>query len=103
MLQYAADTSGILGDIESAKLFLKEVEVFGHCSGLVLNKNKTEGMWIGASSGNKSKPLGISWPDEPLRLLGVYFSYGEKNTMMQISKAKLRNVKKSSTFGNLGI
>ena len=35
-------------------------------------------MWLGKERDNKTKPLGISWPDRPLRVLGVYFSYDQK-------------------------
>jgi hypothetical protein len=58
-------------DLSSAKLFLKEIESFGKCSGLVLNKDKSEAMWIGSSAHNPSKPLGISLPDDPIRGLGI--------------------------------
>jgi len=27
---------------------------------------------------NKIKPLGLNWPDEPIKALGVYYSYDEK-------------------------
>ena len=46
LLQYADDTSGTVSDLNSAKQFLKTVETFGFYSGLKLNKEKTEGMWI---------------------------------------------------------
>lgn len=75
LLQYADDTNGILKDRKSAKLFLNEVEYFGTFSGLKLNKDKTEGMWLGSFRDQKCKPLGIKWPEEPLKMLGVYLSY----------------------------
>lgn len=92
-LQYADDTSGILKDIASAKAFLHTVEKFGTYSGLTLNKTKTEGMWLGTNRDNTSKPLGISWSDEPVRVLGVYISYNEqecirKNFQDKIIKCK---------------
>ena len=34
-------------------------------------------MWLGSFRDKRSKPLGIKWPEEPLRLLGVYISYNE--------------------------
>ncbi len=75
LLQYADDTSGLLADIESAKAFLKTVEKFGSFSGLKMNIEKTEGMWLGSVRENNKTPLGISWPKRPLRILGVYASY----------------------------
>ena len=32
-------------------------------------------MWIGSSRDKTSKPFGIKWPDEPIKALGVYYSY----------------------------
>ena len=50
------------------------VDEFGHYSGLKLNIEKNEGLWLGANKDNKSTPLGISWP-KSIRILGIYFSY----------------------------
>ena len=77
LLQYADDTTGTLKDKQSAKYFLATVEEFGVFSGLKLNKEKTEAMWIGSKEHEKSQPFGISWPKRPLRMLGVHFSYDE--------------------------
>ena len=35
-------------------------------------------MWIGSLRNNKIKPFGLQWPDEPIKALGVYYSYDEK-------------------------
>ncbi len=77
IMQYADDTSGILKDLISAKKFLKIVKEFGQYSGLNLNVEKTEGMWLGSNRFKNTKPLGIVWPDRPLRILGIYFSYNQ--------------------------
>ncbi|MDY6822057.1 MAG: reverse transcriptase domain-containing protein, partial [Deferribacterota bacterium] len=78
ILQYADDTSGILQDIKSAKEFLKTIDEFGKHSGLKLNIEKTEGMWLGKNKNNQSKPLGISWSNQPLKILGIYMSYNKE-------------------------
>ena len=72
VFQYADDTVGVLQDLKSAKHFLKTVEEFGTYSGLKLNIEKTEGLWIGANKGKQSQPLGISWPENPIKILGIY-------------------------------
>ena len=77
VLQYADDTSGIVSDTNSAKQFLKIVETFGTYSGLKLNKSKTEAAWLGSLRNQTLTPLGISWPKNPLRILGVYISYDD--------------------------
>ena len=35
-------------------------------------------MWIGSKRHYKQKPFGIKWPDEPIKALGVYFTYDQK-------------------------
>lgn len=35
-------------------------------------------MWIGSSKENKTKPFSIEWPNEPIKTLGVYFTYDLK-------------------------
>ena len=106
--QFADDTTCVLQDIESAKLFLSEVERFGSFSGLRLNKEKTEGLWLGSNSDNKTKPLSISWPGKPLRILGVYFSYDKTscdkyNFEEKISKVRsVFNIWKSRNLTLLG-
>ena len=93
LLQYADDTSGMLKDVNSAKVFLQIVHKFGEYSGLCLNRDKTEAMWLGSCRNNTVKPLGILWPVRPLRVLGVYVSYNDEanytlNFEEKIEKAK---------------
>ena len=78
-MQYADDTTAMLQDIESAKLFFEVTRKFSFNSGLKLNVEKTEGLWIGANRKNNVKPLGISWPEKPLKLLGLYIGHNEKD------------------------
>ena len=35
-------------------------------------------MWIGSSKENKAKPLRIKWPNEPIKALGIYYTYDVK-------------------------
>ena len=59
LLQYADDTTAVLSDMDSAKTLFELLDVFKDVSGLKINCTKTEGMWIGASKENKTKPFGI--------------------------------------------
>ena len=111
-LQYADDTTGLLNDIKSAKLFLRTVEEFGNFSGLKLNKGKTEAMWIGSKRKNTTNPLEIAWPQKPIRLLGVYIGYDEKecnklNVENKIIKSKgilnLWKMRKLTLMGRIQI
>ena len=78
LLQYADDMTATLSDINSLQALLDLLEVYKNDSGLTINCTKTEGMWIGSLRNNKTKPLGLKWPDEPIKALGVYYSYDEK-------------------------
>ena len=78
LLQYADDTTAVLSDIDSAQALFNLLEVFKNLSGLVINSSKTEGMWIGSSRDKTSKLFSIKWPDEPIKALGVYYSYDIK-------------------------
>ena len=33
-------------------------------------------MWIGSTKENKAKPLGIKWPNEPIKALGANYRAG---------------------------
>ena len=59
-----------------------------------INPSKTEGMWIGSSRGNKTKPFGIKWPNEPIKALGVYYSYDPKLLLEKNFIEKLDTIKK---------
>ena len=55
--------------LNSAHALFKLLDVFKTLSGLTLNSTKTEGMWIGYSRKNQTKPSGIKWPSEPIKAL----------------------------------
>ena len=78
LLQYADDTTAVLSDFNSAQTLFKLLDDFKKLSGLEVNPTKTEGMWIGYSKENKTKPFGIKWPSQPIKALGVYYSYDKK-------------------------
>ena len=78
ILQYADDTTAELSDISSAEQLFEVLNFFKDISGLKINCKKTEGMWIGSTKENKAKPLGIRWPNEPIKALGVYYTYDVK-------------------------
>ena len=43
----------------------------------VICKSKTESLWIGSLKGNGIKPVGIKWPSEPIKFLGIFFTYDQ--------------------------
>ena len=71
LFQYADDTTAVHSDINSAQTLFRLLDDFKKFSGFEINPTKTEGMWIGSSRKNKTKPFGIKWPNEPIKALGV--------------------------------
>ena len=63
-------------------------------------------MWIGSTKENNAKPLGIKWPIELIKALGVYYMYDvkllrEKNFIERLdSIKKLINIWSSRGFDN---
>jgi len=56
---------------------LKEVLDKKTCSGLKLNKDKTEAYWL-SSSHNCKQDLGLETVNEPMKILGIYFTYNSR-------------------------
>ena len=52
---------------------------FWFFSELIMNKDKTEGLWIGYLKHCKDKVWGIKWTDKPVKTLGIYFRHEKKN------------------------
>ena len=48
------------------------LEMFTKCAGLKMNKEKSEAMWIGASSNYRHKPYGLKWNNSLVKSLGIY-------------------------------
>jgi hypothetical protein len=76
------------------------IEEFGNLSGLKLNKNKTEWIWLGRLKHTKDKYENIIWTNEPIKSLGVYFGYNKTqcdqlNYEKQINKCKATTIVKS--------
>ena len=56
---------------------------------------KTEGMWLGGWKNKTDMPLGFRWPQDPIKALGIYFSYDENKTNELNFAEKIRNVEKT--------
>ena len=51
-------------------------------------------MWIGSKRHYKEKPFVIKWPDEPIKALGVYFTYDQKLLKEKNLIERLDSIKK---------
>ena len=63
------------------------MEIFGNLSGLTLNRNKTEGIWLGRLKHRKDKFENITWTKDIVKYLGVHFGH-------DISKCQQSNIEK---------
>ena len=59
---------------------LVTINNFGGISGLQLNVKKklNKAVWLGKWSKNRSTPLQLTWTRDPVKILGIHFSYDEK-------------------------
>ena len=94
VLQYADDTTAVLSYLDSANALFQQLDLFKNLCGLKINSSKTEGMWIGSQKNNEEKPLGIKWPSEPIKALGVFFTYDQALLYEKNFQDKLDNMKK---------
>ena len=57
---------------------MNEIEIFGSFLGVLLNRNKTEAVWIGILKKFKYKSAGINWTDKPIKSLGIYVGHNDE-------------------------
>ena len=69
--QYADDIFLYLKDGEQFLNALDTIIDFGQVSGLVLNLEKTEGLWLGSLANCNERICGLKWPNIN-RYLGIY-------------------------------
>jgi hypothetical protein len=74
---------------------MNEIEIVGSFSGLLINRNKTEGVWIGNLKNCKYKIPGINWTDKPIKSLGIYFG---NNNEINISLSDEGDIIEFSVF-----
>ena len=71
---FANDLTTFLHGIQSFKRLSITKDRFGICSGLKLNTEKTEALWLGRNHDN-SPHISIKKINKPIKILGVDFSY----------------------------
>ncbi len=76
LTQFADDATLFLSDEHSLKKSFILIELFSQFSGLVLNKNKTEAIWLGCWKFRKKEICDIKWntgPNNKVKILGIIF------------------------------
>ena len=77
LTQFADDTTLILDGTSSLQATLNTLEIFGTLSGLRMNTEKTQIVWIGKKKHCKDKlnvTKGLVWGKDTFNLLGINFS-----------------------------
>ena len=74
--QFADDTTLFIGNEASIVEALKTVDCFSHVAGPVLNRDKTEGLWL--SKRPQKVKVDIKWTNKSVKALGVYFGVNKK-------------------------
>ena len=91
---YADDITIVAGDRTSAKNVFKILNEFAMCSGLKINKDKSEAMWLGRDRNSTDTPFNILWPKTPIKLLGIYLSYDKGSAVKANFEDKIEKLKK---------
>ena len=92
---YADDTTAFIRDLDSITNLLTLLNKFKIVSGLEINPAKTEGMWLGCWKNSTETPFGFRWPRDPIKALGVFFSY-DLNKLNELNFAeKIRTLEKT--------
>ena len=93
--QFADDTTVFVGDQASVLNLLKLLCKFKLASGLEINTTKTEAMWLGAWRNRTDTPYNFKWPQEPIRALGIFFSYNSDDANNLNFGEKIRKLEKT--------
>ena len=85
LLSYADDLTFFLQTPKCLSLCLKEVESFSKFSGLVLNRNKSVGLWLGKDKDNPPGGENIKWikKKDNIKILGVYFNSSTEASLLE--------------------
>ena len=93
--KHADDTTVLVHDLDSVTQILKHLDKFKQISGLEINTNKTEALWLGCWRSRKDKPFGFKWPQEPVCALGIHFTYDLRQAITLNFGEKLCSLEKT--------
>ena len=94
-VQYADDSILILKSKESIQPSIKEIQEFSTVSGLNLNLDKTEGLWLGRDKNNENLYQGINFGKQVIRCLGIFVGHDKEQCHLQNWVNKLEKFQKT--------
>ena len=92
--QYADDTTCLVEDTTSASNLFKKLDLFRLCSGLELNRSKTDALWLGSNKNRTDTPFGIRWPENYVNALGVCFTTDQNISDSKNLETRLSSLEK---------
>ena len=96
VISYADDMSLFLKSLESLNLALTEIDQFKLFSGLVLNRAKSIGMWLGNNADRPVGEEGLRWlaPTENIKILGIFFNPKKEASLIEDNwNSKIQSIK----------
>ena len=93
-ITFADDLTNFLRDKESFDSLSSLLNTYGECSGLKLNKDKKEAYWLGSSYRNH-EALDINKVNEPIKILGIFFTYDQRKSRELNFDLTLKSIRKS--------
>ena len=94
LTQLADDTTVFLKNEQAIKNCLKVIKEFGRVTGLKLNMEKTEGLWLGKGKNRGDNFADINWKKDKIKALGVFFGYNSQDIEQQNWRCKVETIKK---------
>ena len=73
--QLADDTTLYFNSENDISVAMNEIHIADTFSGLMINRNKTDGLWIGKLKHSKDKVENIKWTNKPIKSLGMYYGH----------------------------
>ena len=92
--QLADDTTVFLKNEQAVEKCLKVIKEFGKVSGLKLNIEKTEGLWLGRGRNRGDNFADINWGKDSVKALGVFFGYNKQDIEERNWRSKVELIKK---------
>lgn len=93
--QYADDSTLTLTSIKSIDASMKTVIDFCKVSGMKLNIEKTEGIWLGTFKSNPLYYQGIKFTQSCVRVLGIYIGHDKDKCYVENWQSKINRLKNS--------
>ena len=104
--QFADDTTLYVRDKEDLDIAVTIFQRFSNISGLKMNKNKTEAIWLGRDKNNAHQYHNLKWVKQ-IKILGIHFNSRVQAQNIDVNwESKVDNMKRTMKLwsrGNLSI